>query len=57
MSRVINVLYFKKSKDYNVFNIDVNRSIFVYNNDIKCDKTYFKRFVEKCFRNKRRLKS
>ena len=35
MSRLISFLHLKKSKNDNVFNINVRRSILVHNNDIK----------------------
>ena len=52
MSRVINLLHFKKSKNDNIFNINVKRLILVYNEDI--NKTYIifaRRFVKKSFFN------
>ena len=50
--RVINLFYFKGSKDDNVFNINVGRSIFVYNGDTS--KTYIvfaRRFDKRSFFN------
>ena len=42
MSRVINFFHFKKSKGDGVFNINMKRSIFVYNSDTRCfDKRSF----------------
>ena len=35
MSRVVNLLHFKKSKNDCVFNIDMRRSILVHNNDMR----------------------
>ena len=58
MSRIVKVLYFKGSKDNNVFNIDVRRLILVYSDNARCDKTYIvsiRRFARKCFRNKSRF--
>ena len=55
MSRVINFLHFKRSKGDDVFNIDVRRSIFVYNSDMRC---YIKRtFFNKRNKNRRSSKS
>ena len=54
MSRVINLLYFKRNKNDNVFNIDVRRSILVYNDEMRYNKTFIvfaKRFVKRSFLN------
>ena len=52
MSRVISFLYLKRSKDDNVFNINMKRSILVYNGDTsKTCIVFARRFVKRSFLN------